>query len=60
MIQHGNGNPDAPDNEALGEALGKVYVTRYFPPENKARMEKLVQNLLKAYSQEFPTLEWMS
>ena len=60
VIAHGNGNPDSPQNEALGEALGELYVAKYFPPENKARMEKLVQNLLKAYAQEFPTLEWMS
>jgi predicted metalloendopeptidase len=45
---------------AMGEAVGKIYVARHFPPENKARMEKLVQNLLKAYEQEFPTLDWMS
>jgi predicted metalloendopeptidase len=60
VIEHGNGNPDSPNNEALGEALGKLYVAKYFPPENKARMEKLVNNLLKAYAQEFPTLDWMS
>jgi predicted metalloendopeptidase len=45
---------------ALGEAVGKIYVAEHFPPENKARMEKLVQNLLKAYDQEFDTLDWMS
>jgi putative endopeptidase len=60
VIQHANGNPDSPSNEALGEALGKLYVARHFPPQHKARMEKMVQNLLKAYEQEFPTLEWMS
>ena len=33
-------------NESIGEALGRVYVAKYFPPESKARMEKLVANLL--------------
>ncbi|HVT37183.1 MAG TPA: M13 family metallopeptidase [Nevskiaceae bacterium] len=45
---------------SIGEALGKIYVEKYFPPANKARMEQLVANLLKAYDQEFDTLAWMS
>ena len=44
----------------IGEALGKVYVAQYFPPERKAHMEKLVQNLLAAYRQSIDTLDWMS
>jgi predicted metalloendopeptidase len=44
---------------ALGEALGKLYVERHFPPENKARMEALVGNLLKAYEESIRTLDWM-
>ncbi|MFI4940274.1 MAG: M13 family metallopeptidase [Burkholderiales bacterium] len=44
---------------AIGEGLGKLYVARYFPPENKARMEKLVANLLEAYRQSIDTLDWM-
>ena len=43
-----------------GEILGKMYVEKYFPPENKARMEKLVANLLVAYKQSIDTLDWMS
>ena len=43
-----------------GEILGKMYVEKYFPPENKARMEKLVANLLAAYKQSIDTLDWMS
>ena len=43
-----------------GEILGKLYVEKYFPPENKARMEKLVANLLTAYRQSIDTLDWMS
>ncbi|PRC93139.1 M13 family metallopeptidase [Solimicrobium silvestre] len=44
----------------MGEALGKIYVSKYFPPEYKARMEKLVDNLLAAYKQSVTKLDWMS
>ena len=46
-------------NEAIGEALGRVYVEKYFPPESKARMERLVANLLAAYKQGIDQLDWM-
>jgi putative endopeptidase len=45
---------------ALGDALGKRYVEKYFPPQNKARMEALVHNLLTAYARDIDTLDWMS
>ncbi|ENA36163.1 hypothetical protein HMPREF1487_05528 [Pseudomonas sp. HPB0071] len=45
---------------SLGEALGKEYVARHFPPENKARMEALVRNLIAAYGQAMDKLDWMS
>ena len=45
---------------AQGEALGKLYVAQYFPPERKARMEALVKNLLVAYKQSIDKLDWMS
>ena len=45
---------------STGEILGKMYVEKYFPPENKARMEKLVANLMVAYRQSIDTLDWMS
>lgn len=44
----------------MGEAVGKIYVQKYFPPEAKARMEKLVQNLLAAYAQSIRSLDWMT
>ncbi|MGY4024853.1 M13 family metallopeptidase [Aeromonas rivuli] len=44
----------------LGEAVGKRYVAQYFPPEAKARMEQLVENLRIAYGQSIDTLDWMS
>ena len=45
---------------SLGEALGKLYVAKYFPPQNKARMQALVLNLLEAYRRDIDTLDWMS
>jgi putative endopeptidase len=45
---------------ALGEALGKVYVDRYFKPEAKVRMLELVGNLMKTYDKRIRVLDWMS
>ena len=45
---------------SIGEGLGKIYVAKYFPPESKARMDQLVQNLLAAYKADIDTLDWMS
>jgi len=45
---------------SLGEVIGKVYVARYFPPEAKARMISLVDNLSAAYGEAISGLEWMS
>jgi predicted metalloendopeptidase len=47
-------------NGALGEAVGEVYVERYFPPESKAQMEALVGNLKTAFAGRLDTLDWMS
>jgi putative endopeptidase len=44
----------------LGEALGQLYVARYFPPQAKAKADALVSNLLKAYEGDIKTLTWMS
>jgi putative endopeptidase len=46
-------------DSALGELLGKVYVDRYFKPEAKARMERLVENLRRAFREGIDKLEWM-
>jgi len=43
----------------LGEALGKKYVERYFPPAAKARMQELVKNLLAAMHETIDGLAWM-
>ena len=47
-------------NSVLGEILGKVYVKDSFPPEAKARMEELVDNVIKGYGVAIENLEWMS
>jgi endothelin-converting enzyme/putative endopeptidase len=44
----------------LGEALGKKYVEKYFPPEAKARMQEMVRNLRTAMGETIQGLEWMS
>jgi putative endopeptidase len=43
----------------LGEAIGKIYVARHFPPEHKASMERLVANLVAAYRESIGALGWM-
>ncbi len=45
---------------ALGEAIGKVYVEKYFPAQAKTEMKKLVDNLLEAYRVSILDLPWMS
>lgn len=45
---------------ALGEAIGRVYVERHFPPAAKVAMDELVANLIEAYRQSIAELEWMS
>ncbi len=46
-------------DEAIGEALGKLYVAYDFPPEAKARALELVNNLKEALADRIKTLEWM-
>jgi putative endopeptidase len=43
----------------LGEALGQVYVQKYFPPAAKARALEMVHNLLAALKDDLQTLPWM-
>jgi putative endopeptidase len=47
-------------NGALGEAVGELYVARHFPPESKASMEALVENVRKAYARRIDGLDWMT
>lgn len=44
----------------LGEALGRKYVEKYFPPEAKARMQEMVKNLRAAMGEIIQGLDWMS
>lgn len=46
-------------DRSLGEALGQVYVEKYFPPEAKAHALEMVHNLTAALRQDLPTLSWM-
>jgi len=48
------------NDDFLGEALGKKYVEKYFPPEAKARMQEMVRNLLAAMKDDINSLTWMS
>jgi len=47
-------------NGLIGEAVGKLYVAEYFPPEAKAKMEELVQNVIVTLESSIDELEWMS
>lgn len=44
----------------LGDALGQLYVQRFFPPESKKRMEVLVNNLQATFAERIEQLDWMS
>jgi len=47
-------------NNALGDAVGKIYVEKYFPASSKAQVEEMVKNILAAFSERVDTLEWMT
>ncbi len=47
-------------NSMLGEAVGKLYVEKYFPEENKEYMLKLVENLRNSLGKHIQSLAWMS
>lgn len=44
----------------MGDAVGRLYVERHFPPNAKARMDELVANLREAYRVSITDLEWMT
>jgi len=50
---------DAVD-DSLGEAVGRLYVADYFPPESKAKMQQLVADLEAALSERIDALDWMT
>ena len=47
-------------NDALGDAVGKLYVGKYFPPESKVRIQAIVDNLIRAFNDRIDHLEWMA
>jgi putative endopeptidase len=47
-------------DDAMGEAVGKLYVGKYFPPSEKARAEKMVHALIAAFGARIDRLDWMS
>lgn len=47
-------------NDAFGDAVGKVYVQRYFPAETKAKVQAMVDDLTKAFGARIDALSWMS
>ena len=49
---------DATSN-ALGEAVGKLYVAKYFPPAAKAKADELVRNIIAAMDERLGNLTWM-
>ena len=50
----------AATNEGMDEAVGKIYVARYFPAENKARVQAMVANIIDAFSRRIEKLDWMA
>jgi len=47
-------------NLGMGEAVGELYVAKYFPPESKAKAEQLVKNLIAAFDVRLQKLDWMA
>ncbi len=47
-------------NGSVGEAIGQLYVDAKFPPEAKAKAEKMIANVIKAYQKRIEKLDWMS
>jgi putative endopeptidase len=50
----------ASTNDALGFAVGRLYVARYFPPAEKARAQAMVANLIAAFRARIDRLDWMA
>jgi predicted metalloendopeptidase len=47
-------------NDALGMAVGKLYVAKYFPPESKAKVQAMVDDLIAAFRVRIENLDWMA
>jgi len=47
-------------NGALGDAVGELYVARFFQPKAKAEMDRLVENLRRGYAARIQSVDWMT
>ncbi len=47
-------------NAAVGDAVGQIYVARYFPASSKARAQAMVANIVKAFDKRIDKLDWMA
>ncbi len=47
-------------NSFLGDAAGRMYVERHFPPEARARVQKIVDHVVRAYRQAIGSVDWMT
>jgi endothelin-converting enzyme/putative endopeptidase len=47
-------------NGAMDEAVGKIYVAKYFPAENKVRLQEMVSNIVDAFGKRVDKLDWMA
>ena len=47
-------------NASVGDAVGQVYVARYFPPASKAKAKAMVANIVNAFDQRIDQLDWMA
>jgi putative endopeptidase len=50
----------AATNEAMDEAVGKLYVDKYFPAANKVRLQQVVANIVDAFGKRIDKLDWMA
>src|SRR5206468_9671371 len=46
-------------NAALGDAVGRLYVHKYFPPEAKAQLQGVVRNIVAAFEKRIDAITWM-
>jgi putative endopeptidase len=47
-------------NDVLGDAVGKLYAARYFPPQAKAKAQTMVKNIIAAWAKRIDALTWMT
>jgi len=50
----------ASTNVSLGDAVGEIYVKKYFPASSKAQVEQMVKNILAAFDERVDHIDWMA